>query len=167
MINQFNTLLVTMFGLGKIKKIPGTFGSLATILILYIFFHILRIPSNIIFLFLIIIFFYSFYAVSTHIKNSSNKDPGEIIIDEFIGQSIPIYLYEISHGTSKDSTDAIVFYTICFILFRYFDIIKPFPVSFFDKNFKNSFGVIMDDVMAGIYVVLTLVCFVIIKSNFI
>jgi len=167
MINHFNTLLVTMFGLGKIKKIPGTFGSLATILILYIFFHILRIPSNIIILFLLIIFFYSFYAVSTHIKNSSNKDPGEIIIDEFIGQSIPIYLYEISHGTSKDSTDAIVFYTICFILFRYFDIIKPFPVSFFDKNFKNSFGVIMDDVMAGIYVVLTLVCFVIIKSNFI
>ena len=167
MINQFNTLLVTMFGLGKIKKIPGTFGSLATILILYIFFHILRIPSNIIIFFLLIIFFYSFYAVSTHIKNSSNKDPSEIIIDEFIGQSIPIYLYEISHGANKDSTDAIVFYTICFILFRYFDIMKPFPVSFFDKNFKNSFGVIMDDVMAGIYVVLTLVCFVIIKSNFI
>ena len=43
---------------------------------------------------------------------------------------------------------------------------KPFPVSFFDKNFKNSFGVIMDDVMAGLYVVLTLVCFMIIKSNF-
>jgi len=167
MINQINTLLVTMFGLGKIKKIPGTFGSLATILILYIFFHIFRIPSNVIILFLLIIFFYSFYAVSTHIKNSSNKDPGEIIIDEFIGQSIPIYLYEISHGTNKDSTDAIVFYAICFILFRYFDIMKPFPVSFFDKNFKNSFGVIMDDVMAGIYVVLTLVCFVIIKSNFI
>ena len=167
MINQFNTLLVTMFGLGKIKKIPGTFGSLATILILYTFFHIFRIPSNIIILFLLIIFFYSFYAVSTHIKNSSNKDPGEIIIDEFIGQSIPIYLYEISHGTNKDSTDAIIFYAICFILFRFFDIVKPFPVSFFDKNFKNSFGVIMDDVVAGIYVVLTLVCFVIIKSNFI
>ena len=156
-----------MFGLGKIKKIPGTFGSLATILILYIFFHIFKIPSNIIILFLLIIFFYSFYAVSTHIKNSSNKDPGEIIIDEFIGQSIPIYIYEISHGTNKDSTDAIIFYAICFILFRFFDIVKPFPVSFFDKNFKNSFGVIMDDVVAGIYVVLTLVCFVIIKSNFI
>ena len=167
MINQFNTLLVTMFGLGKIKKIPGTFGSLVTILILYIFFHILRVPSHIILICLIIIFFYSFYAVSIYIKNSSNKDPGEIVIDEFIGQSIPIYLYEISHDTNKDATDAIVFYATCFILFRYFDIMKPFPVSFFDKNFKNSFGVIMDDVMAGIYVVLTLVCFVIIKSNFI
>jgi len=167
MINQFNTLLVTMLGLGKIKKMPGTFGSFVTILILYIFFHIFKVPSNIILIFLLIIFFYSFYAVSTHIKNSSNKDPGEIVIDEFIGQSLPIYLYEISHGTNKDSADAIVFYTICFILFRYFDIIKPFPVSFFDKNFKNSFGVIMDDVMAGICVVLTLVSFMIIKSNFI
>ena len=167
MINQFNSLLVTMFGLGKIKIIPGTFGSLATVLILYFFFQIIKVPSNIILFLLIVIFFYSFYAVSTHIENSSNKDPGEIIIDEFIGQSIPIYLYEISHGTTKDGNEAIIFYAVCFILFRYFDIMKPFPVSFFDKNFKNSFGVIMDDVVAGIYVVLTLVCFVIIKSNFI
>ena len=81
MINQFNSLLVTMFGLGKIKIIPGTFGSLATVLILFFFFHIIKVPSNIILFLLIVIFFYSFYAVSTHIKNSSNKDPGEIIID--------------------------------------------------------------------------------------
>ena len=59
---------------------------------------------------------------------------------------------------------AIIFYGICFILFRYFDIMKPFPVSFFDKNFKNSFGVIMDDVCAGFYVVLSLICFMILKS---
>ena len=111
-----------------------------------------------------IIFIYSFYAVSSHIENSDNKDPGEIIIDEFIGQSIPIYLYEISHGTEKNSNEAIIFYGICFILFRYFDIMKPFPVSFFDKNFKNSFGVIMDDVCAGLYVVLSLICFMMLKS---
>ena len=153
-----------MFGLGKIKFIPGTFGSFATIIILYYFFHIVNISSNMILVFLMIIFIYSFYAVSSHIENNENKDPGEIIIDEFIGQSIPIYLYEISHGTEKTSNEAIIFYGICFILFRYFDIIKPFPVSFFDKNFKNSFGVIMDDVCAGFYVVLSLICFMIFKS---
>ena len=49
----------------------------------------------------------------------------------------------------------------------FFDIKKPFPVSFFDKNFKNSFGVIMDDVCAGIYVVLSLICFMILSSYFI
>jgi phosphatidylglycerophosphatase A len=155
-----------MFGLGKAKFIPGTFGSLATVIVLYICFHILNINSNLIFLGILIIFLYSFIAVENHIKNFENKDPREIIIDEFIGQSIPIYLYEISHGTDKQSDQAIIFYGVFFILFRYFDIIKPFPVSYFDKKHKNSFGVIMDDVCAGFYVVLSLICFMILKSYF-
>ncbi len=167
MIKTLNTLFVTMFGLGKIKKIPGTFGSLATIIILYIFFHILNFSSNTILFSLIIIFIYSFSAVAAHIKDSENKDPKEVIIDEFIGQSIPIYLYEISHGTEKSPDEAVIFYGICFVLFRFFDIAKPFPVSFFDKNFKNSFGVIMDDVFAGLYVVLSLICFMVLSSYFI
>ena len=153
-----------MFGLGKIKFMPGTFGSLATTVFLFYLFHSLNISSNIILIGLITIFIYSFYAVSTHTESSKNKDPGEIIIDEFLGQSIPIYLYEISHGTTKESDEAIMYYTLFFILFRYFDIMKPFPVNFFDKNFKNSFGVIMDDICAGLYVVLTIVCFMFMKS---
>ena len=167
MIRIINTLFVTMFGLGKIPKIPGTFGSLATVIMLYFFFHILNISSNIILICLLIIFIYSFPAVASHIKDDEDKDPKEIIIDEFIGQSIPIYLYEISHGTPKSSDEAIIFYSVCFVLFRFFDIVKPFPVSFFDKNFKNSFGVIMDDVCAGFYVVLSLICFMILSSFFI
>jgi len=164
MIKTFNSLLVTMFGLGKIKFMPGTFGSLTTTILLFYLFHTLNVSSNTILIGWIIIFIYSFYAVSTHTKGNENKDPGEIIIDEFLGQSIPIYLYEISHGTTKENNEAIIYYTLFFVLFRYFDIMKPFPVSFFDKNFKNSFGVIMDDICAGLYVVLTLVCFMIIKS---
>ena len=101
------------------------------------------------------------------IKDNENKDPGEIIIDELIGQSVPIFAYEISHGIEKSSDEAFIFYCICFVLFRFFDIVKPFPVSFFDKNFKNSFGVIMDDVCAGLYVILALICFMIISSYFI
>ena len=153
-----------MFGLGKIRFMPGTFGSLATTIFLFYLFHSLNISSNIILIGWIVIFIYSFYAVSTHTQDSKNKDPGEIIIDEFLGQSIPIYLYEISHGTTKENSEAIIYYVLFFLLFRYFDIVKPFPVSFFDKNFKNSFGVIMDDICAGLYVVLTLVCFMVIKS---
>jgi phosphatidylglycerophosphatase A len=164
MIKTFNSLFVTMFGLGKVKIMPGTVGSLATTIALYHLFHNLNISPNIILIGLIIIFIYSFYAISVHIENSENKDPSEIIIDELLGQSIPIYLYEISHGTSKDGSEAIIYYSVFFILFRYFDIMKPFPVNFFDKNFKNSFGVVMDDICAGFYVVLTLVCFMIIKS---
>ena len=167
MIKKLNTLFVTMFGLGKLPKIPGTFGSLATIIILYTLFHILNLSSNLIFIGLIIIFIFSFSTIKTYIKDNENKDPKEVIIDEFIGQSIPIYLYEISHGTEKSADEAIIFYCICFILFRFFDIVKPFPVSYFDKNFKNSFGVIMDDVCAGFYVVLSLICFIVLSSYFI
>ena len=147
--------------------IPGTVGSMATIIILFVLFHTLNISSNLILLGLIIIFIYSFSAVASHTENSENKDPKEIVIDEFIGQSIPIYLYEISHGTEKSPNEAIIFYAICFVLFRFFDIKKPFPVSFFDRNFKNSFGVIMDDVCAGLYVVLSLICFMVLSSYFI
>ena len=125
-----------MFSLGKIKFIPGTFGSLATIIILYYFFHILNLSPNIILIGLFVVFFYSFYAISSYISDNENKDPGEIVIDEFLGQSIPIYLYEISHGTTKENNEAIVYYVLFFILFRYFDIMKPFPISLFDKNLK-------------------------------
>ena len=164
MIKTFNSIFVTMFGLGKIKIIPGTFGSLVTIIILYILFHIINISSNFILLGLVIIFIYSFSAVSSYIKENENKDPGEIIIDELIGQSIPIFAYEISHGTEKSPDEALIFYCICFVLFRFFDILKPFPVSFFDKNFKNSFGVIMDDVCAGLYVVAILVLYMVLSN---
>ena len=153
-----------MFGIGKIKTIPGTLGSMVTVIILYFLFNYLNTNPNIILMGLIIIFFFSFQAVASHIKESEDKDPREIIIDEFIGQSIPIYLYEVLYGTEKSSNESIIFYGVCFILFRFFDIIKPFPVSFFDKNFKNSFGVIMDDVCAGFYVVLSLSFFMILSN---
>ena len=167
MIKTFNSYFVTLLGLGKIKFIPGTIGSLATVIILYVIFHIFNVSSNFVLLSLVVIFIYSFYAVSSYIKNNENKDPSEIVIDELIGQAIPIFAYEISHGTEKSPDEAIIFYCICFILFRFFDIVKPFPVSFFDKNFKNSFGVIMDDVCAGLYVILSLICFMILSSYFI
>jgi len=166
MIKALNYLFVTCFGVGSIRFAPGTITSLITAIFLYSLFHIINLSNNTILVILLIVFIYSFYAVSEYIKNNENKDPKEIVVDEFIGQSIPIYLYEISHGVKKDSQEAILFYLYIFILFRYFDIKKPFPVSFFDKKFKNSFGVIMDDVVAGLYVVLTLIIFMVIKSKF-
>ena len=156
-----------MLGLGKIKIIPGTLGSIVTVIILYILFHLLNVSSNFILLGLILKFVYSFPAIESYIKNNDNKDPGEIIIDELIGQSIPIFAYEISHGTKKAPDEALIFYFICFVLFRIFDILKPFPVSFFDKNYKNSFGVMLDDVCAGLYVILSLICFMVLSSYFI
>ena len=64
------------------------------------------------------------------------------------------------------ASEALYFYIYIFILFRFFDIKKPFPVNMFDKKLKNSFGVILDDVIAGLYVVLTIIIFMILKSRF-
>ena len=167
MLKKINTLFVTMFGIGKLPRIPGSYASLVTVILLYILFHIFSVPADLFLFFLLAIFIISLFSVNLFIKNLSNKDPKEVVIDEFIGQSIPIYMYEISHGTQKSYDEAIIFYGACFILFRFFDIVKPFPVNFFDKKFKNSFGVIMDDICAGFYVVLSLICFMIFKSYFI
>ena len=164
MINKINFLFVTLFGIGKIKKIPGSFASLATTLFLFFLFHVLNISPNIILFSLIIIFFISLYAVNIFIKNLTHKDPKEVVIDEFIGQSIPICLYEIAHNMPKETDQVLKFYFIMFVLFRVFDIAKPFPVSYYDKNFKNSFGVIMDDVCAGLYVVAVLVLYMVITT---
>ena len=166
MIKTLNYLIVTCFGIGSIRFAPGTITSLITTVFLYSLFHIINLPNNTILIILFIIFIYSFYAVSEYIKFNANKDPKEVVIDEFIGQSIPIYLYEISHGTIKDTQESVLIYLYIFILFRFFDIKKPFPINFFDKKFKNSFGVIIDDVVAGLYVVLTLIIFMVIKSKF-
>ena len=166
MIKTLNYLFVTCFGIGFLRFAPGTITSLITTFFLFSLFHVIKLSNNTILIALLLIFVYSFYAVNEYIKNNKNKDPKEVVIDEFIGQSIPIYLYEIAHGTMKSSQEAILFYLYIFILFRYFDIKKPFPVSYIDKKFKNSFGVIFDDIVAGLYVVLTLIIFMIIKSKF-
>ena len=166
MIKTFNYLFVTCFGIGSFRFAPGTITSFVTTIFLYSLFHIINLSNNIILIALVLIFIYSFYAVSEYIKENENKDPKEIVVDEFIGQSIPIYLYEMAHGTMKNPQESVIFYLYIFILFRYFDIKKPYPVNYIDKKFKNSFGVIIDDVVAGLYVVLTLIIFMIVKLKF-
>ena len=163
-MNNINFLFVTLFGIGKLKKIPGSYASLATTIFLFFLFHILNFTPHTVLIGVIIIFFISLYAVNIFIKDLDNKDPKEIVIDEFIGQSIPICLYEIAHEGTKETSQILTFYFIMFILFRIFDITKPYPVIYYDKNFKNSFGVIMDDVCAGLYVVAVLVLYMVISS---
>ena len=161
MFNKINFLFVTLFGIGKIKQIPGSIASLVTTLFLFFLFHILNASPNIVLFGIIIVFLISLYAVNIFIEDLTNKDPKEVVIDEFIGQSIPICLYEVAHTIPKDSEDNLKFYLIMFVLFRVFDVTKPFPVSYYDKNFNNSFGVIMDDVCAGLYVVLVLILYMV------
>tara|TARA_B100000242_G_scaffold126947_1_gene89545 strand:+ start:407 stop:901 length:495 start_codon:yes stop_codon:yes gene_type:complete len=164
MIKKINFLFVTMFGLGKISKIPGSIASLFTVLILFILFHVIEISPNLMLFLIILVSIVAIFSINIFIKDYDDKDPKEVVIDEFIGQSIPVCLYEIAHQDTKSVSEVLTFYFIMFIMFRIFDIAKPYPVSYYDKNFKNSFGVIMDDVCAGLYVVAVLVLYMVLTQ---
>ena len=154
-MKKINVLISTFFGNGYISKIPGTFTSLNTLIILYILFEVLNFKNlNYILILYSIIFFYSFYAVMDSETEFENKDPRQIVIDEVLGQAMPLILIVYLSSKNLTSIPIEIYYLLSFILFRFFDIVKPFPVSYFDKQHKNFFGIIMDDIVAGLYTML-------------
>ena len=164
-MKKINILISTFFGYGYLTKIPGTVTSLVTTLFIYIAYEVLGYTDLKYSLYLfILLFFYSFYAVKDSESEFKNKDPQQIVIDEVLGQSMPLILLLYLNQTNQINISIEIYYIFSFIFFRFFDILKPFPVNYFDKNYKNSFGVIMDDICAGLYVVLSLICFMLINS---
>ena len=166
MINRFNYYFVTLLIFGdSVQKYRGTWASLFTVLFLFIIIYFLKISVFIVSILLLIILFYSYFAITTTLKDFKDSDPQEIVIDEFVGQSIPIILFEIFHGDINYSAyEALQIYLWFFLLFRVFDGLKPFPIDYVDKKFKNSFGILFDDILAGIYVVLCLILFMVGKT---
>ena len=162
MIKKLNILLLTMLGLGNSKYAPGTVASFITCLIYILFFNL---QINITFLILgtSIILIYSVYSIDEYKNSFSETDAKEIVIDEFIGQSIPVLT--IYSFFEDDNVGIFIFYTfISFVLFRLFDVWKPYPINKIDKNIKNGFGVILDDIIAGFYsaIILLIIIFIII-----
>jgi len=151
-MKKINVLISTFFGYGYLTKIPGTVTSFVTTVFIYIAYEYLEY-TNLKFsiIFFTLLFFYSFYAVKDSESEFKNKDPRQIVIDEVLGQAMPIILVLYLNQTNQLSLQIEIYYVLSFLFFRFFDIIKPFPVSYFDKNFKNYFGIIMDDIMAGLY----------------
>ena len=147
-----------MLGLGNSKYAPGTVASFITCLIYILFFNL---QINITFLILgtSIILIYSVYSIDESKNSFSETDAKEIVIDEFIGQSIPVLT--IYSFFEDDNVGIFIFYTfISFVLFRLFDVWKPYPINKIDKNIKNGFGVILDDLVAGIYSIIILLTFI-------
>ena len=154
-MKKINVLISTFFGNGYISKIPGTFTSFSTLIILYILFEVLQFKNlNYILILYSITFFYSFYAVMDSETEFENKDPRQIVIDEVLGQAMPLILIVYLSSKNLINIPVEIYYFLSFILFRFFDIVKPFPVNYFDKQHKNFFGIIMDDIMAGLYTML-------------
>ena len=142
-------LLLNMFGIGNSAFAPGTVASFITCLIYIILFYF---KVNIFFLLIInlVIFILSIYLIDSLKNFFSNIDAKEIVIDEFIGQSIPILSFY-SFLEKENINMFIIVVFASFILFRIFDIFKPYPINLIDQKLKNGFGVMLDDMIAGIF----------------
>ncbi len=150
-MKTFTKIFVSIFYIGYIKIASGTWGSLASIIILYPFikFNILSFGASIIVF--IILFFISNLFIN-HFSNFTNSnDSKHIVIDEFLGIFSILIFYDLIFIYNDFITLILIFF-----IFRLFDILKIFPANYIDKNFKNGYGVVMDDIIAGIYTILTL-----------
>ena len=143
-------IFVTIFYIGYIKTIPGTIGSLVSFI--FIFFLLNFFDQIYLYILFIACFFLSLYLINIYQKFIGKNDSPEIIIDEFIGV-LMIFLFVDYYN----KFNLYVIFILAFILFRFFDILKPFPINWIDKKIKNSFGVIFDDIIAGIYSVICLI----------
>ena len=142
---------------GKIKYAPGTIASLITCLLFLLLINVFSI--SFVLLLTLIIFCYSLVAINNSFDNYDSDDPQEIVIDEVVGQMIPLLalpVYETLYPLPK------IYYCIAaFLLFRFFDIVKPYPVNYVDNNVKGSLGIMLDDIIASVYsiIILTIIFF--------
>ena len=152
MLNKFIVNLCTLFNLGFIKFMPGTFGSLISLPIGYI---ILKLFGFWIFILIItLLLAISYYAITEYLIAKKSKDPKEIIIDEFIGQFIALIFIP----------DTILGLLVSFLLFRFFDITKLYPINKAEK-IPGAIGVLADDVVAGLMAACIIIIFNIVGIN--
>ena len=137
-MNYFILLLATGFGVGYSPLAPGTLGTLIAIPVYY---FLSEIPSPLYEITLVGFFFLSVWISENAEIFFGKKDDQRIVIDEMMGFLIAMLWIP---KTTR-------FVIIGFFLFRFFDILKPFPIRHLEKKFKGGFGVVLDDVMAGIY----------------
>ena len=151
-MKNFTKFFVSVFFIGYIKFAPGTWGTLISLLIMYILINVLSLPFIILAIIFTFLFFISNYLINYFSLITNSHDSKHIVIDELLGIFIIFLFYDLIFLFNDIFT-----YLLIFLLFRFFDIFKIFPANLFDKHYKNSYGVILDDIIAGIYTVLTLI----------
>ena len=138
--------------IGKIKYAPGTVASFMTCLAFLLLINIFNL--SVILLFTLIIFCYSLVAINNSFENFDTEDPQEIVIDEVVGQMLPLLaipIYETLYPLPK------IYYCVAaFLAFRLFDIWKPYPISYVDNNVKGALGIMLDDILASNYSIISL-----------
>lgn len=160
---KLHMIICTWFGLGKSILMPGTIGSLGAFPIFY--FAAMSSTSieeakNTMYFFIMILCIIGYFAINAFHKNTGIIDHSSIVIDEVIGQLLTLAIsYEwIGNLLTKfyftENTTyingLIAIFLFAFVLFRFFDITKPFGISLVDNYCKNAIGVIVDDILAGI-----------------
>ena len=151
-MNKFSKIIISLFGIGFFPWASGTIGSFFSIIFFYIIFEYLSF-LNIIFIFLIT-FFISIKLIDIYSNFVNKHDSSEIVIDEFLGITFILIFYEFYKFTND-----ILMFILIFFIFRFFDIIKVFPANWIDKNLKNSWGILLDDIIAGMYCIIILFTF--------
>ena len=139
------------FGSGLINIAPGTWGSIVTLILFTIAETFI---NNLLSLLVIVFFFLIVFLMSCLVASNDAdiKDDSRIVSDEMGGMLLTLYSISLI-------SDEIFGYLIGFTLFRFFDIVKPWPISFVDQNLKNGFGVFLDDLIAGFLSFLIFFCF--------
>jgi phosphatidylglycerophosphatase A len=128
---------------------PGTFGSITAWIIFVYLSHFISMINMLILT--ILFFILSIWICSEASKDLENKDHKSIVIDELVGMWIALLPVLIIANSQYERT---VYALAALILFRFFDILKPFPISYFDKNYKNGFGIVIDDVISGLIAII-------------
>ncbi len=140
--------IATGFGAGYLPKAPGTWGSLVA---LPLHFFLRQLPPNQYALALGAIFFIAVITAGQAEKILDRKDPGVVVIDEIIGMLITLIA----------APNNPLIWLLGFALFRFFDIFKPYPIRLIDQRVNGGMGIVLDDVLAGIYslIVLQVFCY--------
>jgi len=141
-------LIATWFGSGLAPKASGTFGSLAALPFAFVIQY--TCGNAALFMAAVLMFFVGWWASCQYLKHTGrDDDPKEIVVDEVAGMWLLLAFFPLSWGS----------YMVAFAAFRFFDALKPWPISVADRKIKGGFGVMFDDILAAIYPLVMLVLF--------
>jgi phosphatidylglycerophosphatase A len=160
-LSKKHQLIITFFNCGKFKYGPGTLTSFLCLpiwIIINYFFFLANFTNLTIHLFWILLlsslFWFGVYAIPFYSRNLDNKDDPSIVLDEVVGQLLTLllsYLPVAKYYFKANFSQLLILHVICsFVLFRVFDILKPSIIKTIDRDFKNSFGVMLDDAAAAV-----------------
>lgn len=134
-------LIATCGGIGLIPVAPGTWGSLAALPLAWLV--VLGIGRGGLAVAVVLVFVLGVVAAGSYVRLSRRTDPGQVVIDEVAGQWLVLCF------TPLDARQ----YLVALLLFRVFDIAKPWPISWSERRYHGGFGVMVDDVFAAGYAV--------------